>query len=522
MGIFSSPCPNCSSKVRNALRFCPSCGAPGPGARFHCHRCDKPLSGWNRNCPHCSADQIDAEGRFIVRPYLIEQSWRRNDEDLVARFHVQDVQGTFFKIVVIEEGNSALVFQNGQCAGKLGPGRYDHTGLARRLISWFNLMSPAVFVLVDTADVRLRLACDCLTSESLPVEVAANVIVSIEDPLAFFQNLVKSRTVVRRGELEALLEKEIETGVQAAVRGVSLDTVVGNTKLRDLTVQLLDSHLARSLGRLGLRLVHVPSLEFESEELRRIIGRAREVFEVRQVDLEAVQKAKSKGERVRGEDALREAEHDVALREERRRQDLQREREKDAVARAQGGVLERKVGDEYSRERDVKDQEAQLDVLNRKRDADRKSWEAQQDAQLRFMERKLAMFQNASAHALAAALDGPESERILRLEEIRAQERMTPEQLLYFVASKSPDVARALAKKYEAEGVVKQATFEKILAEQKADIVDSVAQRAMENVADVAEGRALSSGAMTCPSCGRPAERRYKFCPHCRGELRKG
>src|ERR1043166_1675114 len=405
MGIFSSPCPNCGGRVRKALRFCPTCGVPGPDAQFHCHRCDQLLSGWNKFCPQCSASQVDESGRFIVRPYLIEQSWRRNDEDLAARFHVQDVRGIFFKTVIIEEGNSALVFQNGQCAGRLGPGRWDHTGLVRRVLGWFNLTSPAVFVLVDSADIRLRLGCECLTSESLPREVTANVAVSIEDPLAFFENLVKSRTVVRRGELEALLEKEIETGVQAAVRSTSIDMIVGNTKLRDHALGVLETHLARSLSRLGLRLVHVPSLEIESEELKRIIGRAREVFEVRQADIEAIQKAKSKGERVRGEDAVRDAGQEVALREERRRQELQRERERDAVARAQASVLERKVGDDYGRDRDGRDQDAQLEVLNRKREGDRKNWEAQKDAEMRFMERKLAAFQNASAQALAAALE---------------------------------------------------------------------------------------------------------------------
>jgi rubrerythrin len=187
-------------------------------------------------------------------------------------------------------------------------------------------------------------------------------------------------------------------------------------------------------------------------------------------------------------------------------------------------VNEKKVGDDYARERDVKDQDAQLDVLNRKREADRRHYEAQKDAELRHMERKLAMYRDSSVQALAAALDGPEAERLLRLEELRTQERMTPEQLLFFVAAKSPDVARAMAKKYEAEGLVKNAQFEKMLAEQKAEIVDGMANKAMQNVADVAEGRAIGPGALVCPSCGRTVERRYNFCPHCQAALagRKG
>ncbi|MHC4606663.1 MAG: SPFH domain-containing protein [Planctomycetota bacterium] len=525
MGFFTDPCPACAAKgvkirLKKGQRFCPECGAPGPTSEFECPFCGAHNKGLTKHCGSCGKSLFE-EGKFVERTYLVEKTWVRDPDDFAARLHVQDVQGRFSKWVVVEEGTSALVFQEGQYAGTIGPGRHNHTGLAQLMAAKFNLAVPAVFVLVDSADVELEVVNSCLTSENLPVEVAARIVVSLKDPLPFFRNFMKSRRQIRRGELEHSLGREVETAVQACVHGVSIQEVVGNTKLRDEVLAALDKHLFSTLTQNGLRFAHVSSLTFDSEDLKRVVGKAREMFDVLEQSKAAVRKAEAEAQKLRGVDVAKEAQQEAGLKEEVRRQEMARAKEKGDLADKQHEVAGRAVGDDYDRDRDMKDQEAQLAILQKKRDADIKQWESQQEAELKLKQKKLDMYAAAPPSALAAVLDGPEFDRVMKIEELRTQEKLTPEQMLIFVAGKSPDVAKALAQKYVADGALKQAEAEKVFAEQKADMAKEMADKTVDRIADVAEGRARAQASNPCPDCGRSVNPEFNFCPYCKAKMKK-
>jgi hypothetical protein len=520
MGWFSEPCWKCACPVKKSLRFCPKCGAPGPTAEFECYRCRGHNKGGTQSCGHCGTKLFDEEGQFIPSPVLIEKTWARQPEDIAARLQVQDVQGRFVKPVVIEEGTSALVFQDGRYAGTLPSGRYDHTSLLQRVASRLNLAAPAVFVLVDSADVELELTSDCLTTENLPVSVTSRIVIALKEPLAYFQNFIKSRSRVLKGELEESLENEITTALQHAVRSVSLHDLTGNLKLRESVLDILVRHLSVTLARYGLALVHVSSLAYDSKDLEALKGRAQSSFSLREQSLAAIRKAKVEAEGILGVDVRNQAVQEVRLKEEQRRQELERAREKGDVEGTQHAVAKKSVEHDYERDRTRKDQEQNLDLLEKKRRSDLDHWQQSQEAELALKQKKLAMYATAPPQALAAILEGSEFNQLMRVEELRAQQNMSPEQMLIFVAGKSPDVAHALAQKYASDGTLKMAQAEKIFADQKADLARQMSEKAMDRVADVAEGRARSSAIVSCPSCGRADVGQHNFCTSCGAKLK--
>lgn len=80
----------------------------------------------------------------------------------------------------------------------------------------------------------------------------------------------------------------------------------------------------------------------------------------------------------------------------------------------------------------------------------------------------------ATVEALLSILDGPAADRILQLEDLRCRQRMSPEQLLALAAQASPEAAKALASKYEADGQISAKQVELLqqrLAEQRQTVV---------------------------------------------------
>ncbi|MBI2900793.1 MAG: hypothetical protein HYY17_11470 [Planctomycetes bacterium] len=485
--LLGEPCRRCQTRMRKKQQFCPSCGSPGTKSEFACWKCNGRNRGGQNHCAHCGAEMFDPAGRFVQRALMVDRTWARGTGDFAARLHVQDVKGLFVKWVVVEEGTAALVFQDGKYAGSVGPGRYDHTSLGQRIATWFNLDVPAVFVLVDVGEVRLRLDAECLTSESLPVQVSAEVFVALSDPLPFYQNLMRGQVSIGVEDFEGLIETDVEGALQAVVRCEPLRSLPGNVKLRDAIMGAVDRMARPTLERYGFTLRHIAAISLESKELEAVVGRAREVFE-----------AQAEANRIRGVEVAKEAAWEATQKDDQRR------RERD-VADERHGVAKQAVGDDYKRDKDRRDMEAQQDLLKRQREGDVDAWRKKQEADLEMKKAKLALYAAAPPAALAAILDGDEFGRVMRLEELRSQEKMSPEQMLIFVAGKSPDVAKALAQKYVAEGALKQAQVEKLLAEQKAESAGRMADR----MGDALVGRAGAA----CPKCGRGFT--TAFCPYC-------
>jgi len=145
----------------------------------------------------------------------------------------------------------------------------------------------------------------------------------------------------------------------------------------------------------------------------------------------------------------------------------------------------------------------------------------------------------ATADALLSIVSGPEADRIAGLERLRIQRQMTPEHLLLVVAEASPEAARALGQKYQAEAVVSEQrvkAMEDRLKEQRdtgaqrADRMERILDRVAQQMGAVAVSRAAPDQRQTVvaggqpmvipPSAGLVESADTKPCPHCGSPMR--
>ncbi len=184
---------------------------------------------------------------------------------------------------------------------------------------------------------------------------------------------------------------------------------------------------------------------------------------------------------------------------------------------------------------------AQVDVEERQQQQEQQKIEAE-----RLRERS-----KSSVEALLSILDGPSADQILKLEQFRAKEKLTPDQLIALAAADNPHMAQVLAEKYKAEAVLSDGCFQQLqefLAKQEAAARESAdrlervlnvalgqmgltattrAQAAQSSQTVVTQGGGLggppivinpqaANAQRTCLKCRQTIPADSRFCPNCR------
>jgi hypothetical protein len=148
-----------------------------------------------------------------------------------------------------------------------------------------------------------------------------------------------------------------------------------------------------------------------------------------------------------------------------------------------------------------------------------KELEAEEDRRdLEIEEKKLAARSHASIAALISVVDGDAREVLLRLEQRRIEGAMTPEQVLAEAAKTSPEAAKALAQKFQSEGLLtakaaeeRAALLERQIAEQRqmsdgyADRMERLMNTALDKMGGVASTRAQAPSSPTIVTGGGAA-----------------
>jgi hypothetical protein len=140
-----------------------------------------------------------------------------------------------------------------------------------------------------------------------------------------------------------------------------------------------------------------------------------------------------------------------------------------------------------------------VEMLKQVKDLDAEEDRREQERE----ERKLASRSQASIAALISVVDADARETLLKLEQKRIEGTMTPEQMLAEAAKTSPEAARALAQKFQSEGLIsakaaeeRAALLERQIAEQRgmsegyADRMERLMHTALDKMGDVAATRA--------------------------------
>lgn len=147
----------------------------------------------------------------------------------------------------------------------------------------------------------------------------------------------------------------------------------------------------------------------------------------------------------------------------------------------------------------------------------------------------------ATAEALLSIMDGPAADRIVRIEELRNQQNMSPEQILAIAANASPQAANALAAKYQAEGQIQAGMVDQLrqqidqqrdMSDKHADRLERVMQSAMEQMGHVAGTRArpvdpkqtvvAGAGGPAPIVINTPTSQPTVSCKHCNAQLETG
>lgn len=220
---------------------CPQCEKEVPDGSKFCRFCAHPLDG--------QALELDASLSENLAP-----------EVLARRISPDEMRGLLNKAVVVEEAHSALLFLGGRLDQTLGPGKHSIGSILS------SKTRDAEVVLFQTSDVLLDVSAPrLLSSDPLPLSLDFRLMVKIEEPLRFWQNLAQGADSYTTGNLAAATYSVVVEGCQAFVSSRSVRELGGRQETGQELGLSLASRLEQPLTRWGLRLVSCQAVSIHCE-----------------------------------------------------------------------------------------------------------------------------------------------------------------------------------------------------------------------------------------------------------------
>jgi membrane protease subunit (stomatin/prohibitin family) len=214
-------------------------------------------------------------------PAMGDNRWRRDAEDFAVHIVVDDVRGFFSRDLIIEPGTQAILLADGASLGIVGPGRYTLDDLAERSEVFLRLRSAHRMeaILIDTADTELAFTvADLMTQDPLKVEASVSVTVVVDNPMRFFQTLMRAQRSFSVHQLRSYLYAEVEDAAQEWVRRYSVKDLNTNLTVKQDLEQDIEMHLQRTSERNGLAFVRVRALDLTHPYMDRVTGVQAEAF----------------------------------------------------------------------------------------------------------------------------------------------------------------------------------------------------------------------------------------------------
>ena len=266
-------CSNCGAENDKKSKFCSRCGSPLAG--IVCSSCGMQIGANYKFCPNCGATITQfTEQRSGAAP--AEEMgkirlWQRNPNNFAQRFEVRDIKGFFSKKITVMSGTKAIFLQGGRFFGELPPGTYTVGGLIQ-VIKTLNLAEKATVILVDDSDIGLNFSTGGLrTNENFDAGVKGKIVVNIEEPIQFFNNLMKGREHVATTDIEVMLRNEMRNLLQSKVKQYSFEDLYGNLELKKELEQDFEHLLNTTLSRVGLKLVYMPYFDYDESYWKDLI-----------------------------------------------------------------------------------------------------------------------------------------------------------------------------------------------------------------------------------------------------------
>lgn len=601
MGLFTDKCinPECDQRVKKGAKFCPKCGSGAPKGKAVCGQCRAEVRTSAKFCPKCGADLKE-----VARPMVFDDRWARQPEDFAVRLDDKYVRGWLTKPLIVEHGTRAIFLQRGKYKGELREGKHNMGGFLKTL-NHFMMDQAITVILLDAGDVTIDLENAGLwTADKFELAASQRIVLRVTDMEAVLLNMLKGAHRIGVGELEDQLAGEIQMVLAGIIAQCNVEDLFQDMEIRERIESALRESLSTTLERLGVELVQLRFIGFQGEAYEQLRAKQGEMSVAeKEADLTA-QRAKlnqrlretmtqEKLDEFKNEQDfqafVRQSEHEMGLKDVIREDELARLSERFAFERDREALLRRieveGIANDEKREQAWKDliaQERQRDEQQRgelerqlastKNQAEVKKIELEMERlehaeDVRQAEEGLALLQKtkdmeyaeaqraqeleaatlearskATAEALLTVLEGPAADRIAKLEELRAQKDMTPDQLLALAAQASPEAAAALAEKYKADGQIgedrarlleQQLAQQQQLADGYADRMERLMNTALEQMGQVSGMKArpadnrptvvagggrpvvVGGSGVACPHCGAPVEAGSVFCAAC-------
>jgi membrane protease subunit (stomatin/prohibitin family) len=257
VSFFQVECPKCNAKNKSGARFCGNCGAGLPGAERKCGNCGATVAAEKSFCGNCGKPLSES-----AAPLMTGNRWARRADDFAAKVEVDDVEGFFKRGLIVEAGTKAIFFVNGAYSGILDPGKYDMGGLLQKIKNVFSSKTTTA-VLVDTGDVELQfLMGDLPTKDPLRLTAECRMVVQMDNPTQFFENMMKGRQNYSISEIKTFLESELHNCLREFISSRTVEELSSNLTFKQQMEQGVAQHLATTFNRKGLSFVQVRVFNF--------------------------------------------------------------------------------------------------------------------------------------------------------------------------------------------------------------------------------------------------------------------
>jgi hypothetical protein len=286
-------CRSCGAENKKNSKFCAQCGQLVSGQL--CSKCGLPVRAGAAFCSGCGA-KAEAPSTYASATYPEEfvdlsksNVWQRRPNDLAHRFEASDLNSYFAgltKKITVMQGTKAIFLQGGKYQGDLPPGTYTADSLLE-FLKTLNFYEKTTIILVDDGDIPIDFSIGQLrTSENFNAGVKGKMVVKVDKPILFFDNLMKSRPHLEIIDLLSYIRNELLNILQSKIKGYSFEDLYGNLELRKELQQDFEFNLTTTLSRLGLQLVHLPYFDYDESYWQDIIQQrgtmSRELLEKRE------------------------------------------------------------------------------------------------------------------------------------------------------------------------------------------------------------------------------------------------
>ena len=185
-----------------------------------------------------------------------DHRWHVGEDEFATCKRIEDVKRFFgSRQLVVDPGMRAILIEDGQSVGEVGPGTYTLESITNMLRFWKRKQSAAILTRQEDAILKIKYS-SIPTIEGLGVFGAIQVAVQMEDVALFARNLMGSNDSFSFDQLKTALNPLVGQVLWESVGRLSI-TDLTSPETREQLDAAMEQALTVSLRRYGIRFVAV-------------------------------------------------------------------------------------------------------------------------------------------------------------------------------------------------------------------------------------------------------------------------